>query len=88
MKQLVPFDSIVGRVISQLQAPDALPASIPDLYLVRDLFGKVRLSISDEIDGDDAARDGLGRLAVALHEALGAHSYAPDSAVLSVDPEF
>ena len=88
MKQLVPFDSIVGRVNSLLQAPDALPANIPDLYLVRDLFGKVRLSISDEIDGDDAARDGLGRLAVALHQALGAHSYPPDSAVLSVDPEF
>ena len=88
MKQLVPFDSIVGRVNSLLQAPDALPANIPDLYLVRDLFGKVRLSISDEIDGDDAARDGLGRLAVALHEALGAHSYPPDNAVLSVDPEF
>ena len=78
----------IGRVHSLLQAPDALPANIPDLYLVRDLFGKVRLSISDEIDGDDAARDGLGRLAVALHQALGAHSYPPDSAVLSVDPEF
>ena len=88
MKQLVPFDRIVGHVNSLLQAPGALPSNIPDLYLVRDLFGKVRLSISDEIDGDDAARDGLGRLAVALHEALGVHSYPPDSAVLSVDPEF
>ena len=88
MKQLVPFDSIVGRVNSLLQAPGALPANIPDLYVVRDLFGKIRLSISNEVDGDDAARDGIGRLAVALHEALGAHSYPPDSAVLSVDPEF
>ena len=88
MKQFVPFDSIAGHVKSLLLAPGALPANIPDLYLVRDLFGKVRLSISDEIDRDDAARDSLGRLAVALHEALGAHSYPPDSAVLSVDREF
>lgn len=88
MKQIVPFDSIAGHVNSLLLAPGALPANIPDLYLVRDLFGKVRLSISDEIDKDDAARDSLGRLAVALHEALGAHSYPSDSAVLSVDREF
>ena len=88
MKHFVPFDSILGRVNSLLQAPGALPTNIPDLYLVRDLFGKVRLSISNEIDGDDAAWDGLRRLAVDLHEALGAHSYAPDNAVLSVDQEF
>ena len=88
MKHFVPFDSILGRVKSLLQAPGALPTNIPDLYLVRDLFGKVRLSISNEIDGDDGAWDGLRRLAVDLHEALGAHSYAPDNAVLSVDQEF
>ena len=88
MKQFVPFDSIVGHVNSLLQAHGALPSNFPDLYVVRDLFGKVPLSISNEIGGDGAARDGLGRLAVALHEALGAHSYPPDSSVLSVDPEF
>ena len=63
-KPFVPFDSILGRVNSLLQAPGALPANIPDLYLVRDLLGKVRLSISNEIEGDDAAWDGLRRLAV------------------------
>ena len=42
MKHFVPFDSILGRVNSLLQAPGALPTNIPDLYLVRDLFGKVR----------------------------------------------
>ena len=88
MKQLVPFDRIVGHVNSLLRAPGALPANIPDLYVVRDLLGKVRLSISDEIEGNDAARDSLGKLAVALHEALGAHSYPPDSAVLSFDRAF
>ena len=66
------------------RAPGALPADIPDLYLVRDLFGKVRLSISDAVVQDDAARDRLGRLAIRLHQALGPHAYPPEDALLLV----
>ena len=85
MNQFVPFDSVLQRIVSLLEAPAALPANIPDLYLVRDLFGKVRLSISDEATLDDAARDGLKRLAVALHQALGARAYPVEQALLFVD---
>ena len=64
MNRFVPFDSARRRVLGVLQAPGALPANLPDLYLVRDLFGKMRLSISDEAVLDDAARDGLEKLTV------------------------
>lgn len=87
MSQFVPFDSILERVIRVLQAPEVLPADIPDLYLIRDLFGKVRLSISDAVAENDAARNGLERLATDLHRALGVHSYAPDEALLLVDED-
>ena len=85
MNRFVPFDSTRRRVLGVLQAPGALPANLPDLYLVRDLFGRVRLSISDEAVLGDAARDGLKRLAVDLHQALGARAYPAKQALLSVD---
>ena len=87
MNQFVPFDSIVGRVINLLQAPGALTTDIQGLYLVRDLFGKVRLSISHDIAKNEAAWSDLKRLAVDLHQALGVHSYAPDDALLLVDED-
>lgn len=85
MTQFVPFDSILDRVAGLIEAPGALPADIPNLFLVRDLFGKVRLSISDAVANDRAVRDGLTTLAAALHEALGVHAYPPDDALLFVD---
>lgn len=87
MSHFVPFDSVLDRAVGLLRAPGALPADIPDLYLVRDLFGKVRLSISDTIAKDDAARDGLRSLAVELHRALGVHSYPPEDALVLVDQD-
>lgn len=85
MNQFVPFDSILGRVLDLLTAPGAIPADIPDLYLVRDLFGKVRLSISDSVARDGGVRDALERLAAELHRTLGVHAHSPDDALLLVD---
>ena len=85
MNQFVPFDSALQRVVRLLEAPGALPANIPDLYLVRDLFGKVRLSISDEATVDDAALASFRRLAVDLHQALGARAYPDQQGLLLVD---
>ena len=31
MNQFVPFDSVLQRIVSLLEAPAALPANIPDL---------------------------------------------------------
>ena len=38
----VPFDHMRRRVETTLKASDAVPDSV---YLVRDLFGKVRISV-------------------------------------------
>ena len=87
MNQFVPFDSILDRVAALLGAPGALPADIPDLYLVRDLPGKVRLSIADTVARDNATQDGLKRLAGGLYQTLGVHAYPPDDALLLVDQD-
>ena len=85
MNEFVPFDSALQRVVRLLETPGALPANIPDLYLVRDLFGKVRLSISDEATVEDAALGSFKKLAVNLHQALGARAYPDQQALLFVD---
>ena len=85
MSPFVPFDQVLSRALGLVQAPGALPDNSPDLYLVRDLLGRVRLSVADTIARDDATQTALTRLAEDLHHALGAHAYPPDEALLPVD---
>ena len=85
MNRFVPFDQVQGRVLDLVRAPGVVPDNIPDLYLVRDLLGKVRLSVADTVARDHAAQTSLRRLAGELHHALGAHAYSPEEALLLVD---
>ena len=85
MNQFIPFDSVPQRVVDLLGAPGALPENLPDIYLVRDLFGKIRLSVSDAVALGHEAQNALQRLAANLHRALGVRAYAPEQALLFVD---
>ena len=85
MNKFVPFDSVPQHVANLIEAPGALPSNLPDIYLVRDLFGKIRLSVSDAIVLDDATQHGLERLAADLHQTLGVRAYAAEQALLFVD---
>ena len=79
----VPFDVVRPLVIGLLETRGDIPADVGELYLVRDLFGKVRLSVADSLA--EAAQDGLKRFAKDLHRALGVRGYPPEDAVVSVN---
>ena len=85
MSDFVAFDDVYDRIVGAVEQSDPLPDTVDRLYLVRDLSGRVRLSVSDRLEADPACRDALQRLARALHDRLGAHGYAPDRAVLFGD---
>ena len=85
MNDFVSFDEVHRSIVGAVEQWGPPPAAVDRLYLVRDLSGRVRLSVSDRFEADPACRDALRRLACALHDRLGAHGYAPDSAVLFVD---
>ena len=85
MNDFVSFDEVYDRIVAAVEQSGPMPDGVDRLYLVRDLSGRVRLSVSDRFAADPACRDALQRLARALHEGLGAHGYAPDRAVLFVD---
>ena len=76
----VSFDAMQPRVVDML-ASEAIPNEITPIYLVRDLFGKVRILVSDAIQENST----LQRLAAGLHETLGKHGYPAEEAVLFVD---
>ncbi len=79
----VPFDEACGRARKVCEEPGILPVQLRPLYLVCDLFGRVRISVPCKFKTDEHST-ALQTLAKRLHEELGAHSYPPSEAVLFV----
>ena len=79
--EFVPFDDTRRRAATALQGMD-----LPDvpIYLVRNLFGKVRISAPEKIEGNEPDREALFRLADKLSDALGRRGYPRDNGVLFV----
>ena len=79
--EFVPFDDMRRCAVTALEGAD-----IPDvpIYLVRNLYGKVRISVSDRVEDNEACRKSLCRLAGGLGAALGARGFPADDGVLYV----
>ena len=79
----IPFDQIYRRAVEVLKE-QTIPEEVRPLYLIRNLYGKVRISVSDTIEGSESCRETLQRLSDRLGEVLGAHGYPSGSRVLFV----
>lgn len=79
--EFVPFDDMRRRALTALEGAD-----LPDvpIYLVRNLYGKVRISVSECVENNEASRESLCRLAGKLGAALGSRGYPEDDGVLYV----
>ena len=85
--RFVSFDTIRDRVagVFKNRASEAL-SEAGGIYLVRDLLGKVHISVSEEMETSETCRVALQDLAHKLHETLGPHGYPlEEDAVLFVD---
>ena len=79
----VSFDAMRRRIEDVLDdAP--MPEDAPPVYLVRDLRGRLRISVPEHEEEDEARRDLLQGLARRLSAVLGAHGYPPEDGVLFV----
>ena len=85
--RFVPFDAVRPRVMDLIKRSGSVPHGVGRLYLIRDLFGKVRIAVSDDARSEDACRGALQCLADRMKEALGEHGYAARDAVLFVDSD-
>ena len=79
----IPFDQVHHRAVEVLRE-QTVPEEVRPLYLIRNLHGRVRISVSDAIEGNESCREALQRLSDGLCEVLGAHGYPSGSGVLFV----
>ena len=84
---MVPFDAIRTRVTTVLRSFGSSLEQIGRLYVVRDLMGRVRLTVSEAVEDSETCRATLAQLADRLHETLGTRAYGPEDAVLFVDSD-
>jgi len=87
VNSFVPFDEIWPRVQRALEEParGGLPArGLSELWVVRDLVGRIRLLVPEQPRPDPELEQGLLALATILYNELGAHARAPEQAVLTV----
>ena len=82
----VAFDALTDRVAGVLETMSSEALSEAGrIYLVRDLLGRVRISVSDEMETSKTVRAVLEPLARRLHETLGPHGFPAEDAVLFMD---
>ncbi len=81
----IPFDAVWRRVVETVGSGEEIPERARPIYLVRNLYGQVGVSVSDAVEEDLPCRDALQRLAERLRGVLGPHGPSPKTGVLFVD---
>ncbi len=81
----VRFDDVFGHVRDTLRCPK--PDGIEPICVVRDLYGRVRIAVTDALDTDGQRRSWLEDRAGLLSERLGPHGHPPEDGVLFLDDE-
>lgn len=79
------FDDIVPLIKGILDAKP-LPRGL-SIYLIRDLYGKVRIVMTDGTDISKTSQNALSNLADSLSKKLGPHSYSFSENILYVEEE-
>ena len=83
--KFISFDAMRDQVSKSLTASRGSLVELDRVYLVRDLLGRVRISVSEVIEADESSRAALQLFARSLQTALGAHGYPAEVGVLFVD---
>ena len=81
----VSFDAVRGHVESAFGAV-TIPDRALEVFVVRNLFGRIGLSISEEAESGAAVKTALNDLAKTLHDRLGAYGRPVEQGILRVDP--
>ena len=85
--RIVLFDEMRGRVSELLHDHQDLISTVGRLYLVRDLLGRPRIVVSEDIESIAAVQQMLHRLSDSLRTTLGVRSYPFEDAVILADAE-
>ena len=80
----IPFDRVFALAAEVFSPGIELPAGVGDLHLVRNVYGRVYVAVSDEREPSAEARATLERRAGALAGRLGPHGNVSETPVLYV----
>ena len=88
----IPFDRVFALAAEVFSAGIELPAGVGDIYLVRNVYGRVYVAVSDENEPTAEARASLEEITRSLAAKLGPHGtgdtpvlYAPRSLLDSLE---
>jgi len=79
---MTTFDRILPEIAATLGKYATALSAIGDLYVNRDLYGRIRLVVRDTTYDNAEAKQALDAIAHELLEKLGPHAYPVESAVL------
>lgn len=82
----VPFDDLRSSVVQTLEGV-SLEEETKPLYIVRNLFGIITVSVANRARDNEEARKSLRTFSSTLQCKLGAHAASEDDSVLFVDPD-
>lgn len=85
MTGFVPFDQVWPGVQEAIQRVNPQAAGLSELWVVRDLMGRVRLLVPAEVENRPGLKPALGVLAAEFHRTLGAHAWEPEEVMLPVE---
>jgi hypothetical protein len=92
MNRFIPFDEVWPRAERALETSTLVSRVLPErgfseLWVVRDLMGRIRLLLPKAFVSDSELEQVSRQVAEALRVELGAHAHAPEQAVLAVETE-
>ena len=79
---IVTFDEMRERILQILKVPGLLPEAALPVYLVRDLYGIVRIAVDEQKENNEDARNALHDFAQKLHDELKEHGCPAQHAVI------
>ena len=85
--KFISFDATRSRIVDVLRTSGTMSPGVESLYLIRDLFGKVRITVPDDLRANESCRNALQCFASRIHEELGAHGYPMEQAILFVSAD-
>ena len=85
-RDFIAFDDI-RELVARIFCDTELPDSAPNIYVVRDMYGRVGVTVSDEYESNKCLQEALQTLGQRLHDAAGAHGRSFKKPVLWARPD-
>ena len=82
----VPFDAISTRIVETVKSVEGIPDQTGPVYLIRNVYGQVRVCAPEAVKHESPRSEILDRLAARVQDELGPHGAPGEGGVLYAAP--